>query len=1086
MASDFEARIRNVTAVLGPTNTGKTHLAIERMLGHESGMIGLPLRLLAREVYDKIKSRVGVDNVGLITGEEKIKPERARYWVTTVEAMPRDIDVDFLAIDEIQLSGDPERGHVFTDRLLHARGRSETLLLGAQTMREAISDLIPGANFISRPRLSKLTYTGEKKITRLPTRTAIVAFSAQEVYAIAELIKRQRGGAAVVLGALSPRTRNAQVALYQSGDVEFLIATDAIGMGLNLDVDHIAFSALRKFDGQNHRNLTAGEIGQIAGRAGRHMNDGTFGVTGGADPLDPDLVERLESHSFDSVRLLQWRNRKLDFATLARLHESLREFPREARLTRARTADDLAALDALSADREITELATTPAAVMKLWEACQIPDYRKISGQSHAELVSTIYKYVADGSGRIPEDWFAKQVSLADRTDGDIDTLATRIAHIRTWTFVANRPDWLQDPAHWQARTRAIEDSLSDALHERLTQRFVDRRTSALMKGMRDKDELTADIAEDGAITVENHFVGRLKGFLFTHDAATEGVDGKATRQAATQVLTRELGMRARRVAAAQNDAFKLTRDARIVWRDDDIGKLEAAEDPLQPSVTLLADEHLSEADREKVVERLKTWIKDIIAERLKPLAEISNASDLQGLARGIAFRLKENLGVLKREAVAQEITALDQTARADLRKYGLRFGAFNIFFPTMLKPAAAELAATLWLLKNASNSADATTLQLPRPGLTSVVADPATPEALYRANGFHVCGPRAVRLDILERLADSIRPLLAWRSSPEKTEQPPKGSTGDGGFKPTDAMMSILGCSAAELGEVLKTLGFRVERRLVKSEPAVAPKIEMTLDASQQAEVVATADTSSPADLSTTPKVEETPALGADPGAVETGSLLDAIEPAGSANVAGSPDMAATAAVDIYEEVWRPRRHQRPERSERSERPERRQGSGPEGRHRHRGNNKPQSQSQSGTSPSGAESGTGSATNASGEAATTAATATTDGEHTKRDSGDRGRNKGRDRNDRDRGAKPAGGGHGDQRPSPRNDRNDGARPGGNFNRNKPRRDEHRRQPEVISAAPPKRGSADPDSPFAALAALKASMDKRGDGPGSR
>ncbi|MEQ1671438.1 MAG: helicase-related protein, partial [Hyphomicrobium sp.] len=507
MASDFEARIRNVTAVLGPTNTGKTHLAIERMLGHESGMIGLPLRLLAREVYDKVKARVGADQVALITGEEKIKPDKARYWVSTVEAMPRDIDVAFLAIDEIQLCGDPERGHVFTDRLLHARGRSETLLLGAQTMREAINDLIPGANFIARPRLSKLTYSGEKKITRLPARSAIVAFSTQDVYSIAELIRRQRGGAAVVLGALSPRTRNAQVELYQSGDVEFIVATDAIGMGLNLDVDHVAFSATRKFDGQNHRNLTAGEIGQIAGRAGRYMNDGTFGVTGGADPLDPDLVERLEGHSFDSVRLLQWRNRKLDFGSLDRLYDSLKEMPRENRLARARTADDLAALEAAMADREIVAIASTPAAVAKLWDVCQVPDYRKISGQTHNELVGTLYKFVAQGSGCIPEDWFAKQVALADRTDGDIDTLATRIAHIRTWTFVANRPDWLQDPGHWQARTRAIEDSLSDALHERLTQRFVDRRTSALMKGMRDKDELNADIAEDGAITVENHFV---------------------------------------------------------------------------------------------------------------------------------------------------------------------------------------------------------------------------------------------------------------------------------------------------------------------------------------------------------------------------------------------------------------------------------------------------------------------------------------------------------------------------------------------------------------------------------------------------
>ena len=839
--------------------------------------------------------------MALITGEEKIKPERARYWVSTVEAMPRDIDVDFLAIDEIQLAGDPERGHVFTDRLLHARGRSETLLLGAQTMRDAISDLIPGANFISRPRLSKLTYSGEKKITRLPARSAIIAFSAQDVYAVAELIRRQRGGAAVVLGALSPRTRNAQVALYQSGDVEFIVATDAIGMGLNLDVDHVAFSALRKFDGQNHRNLTPGEIGQIAGRAGRHMNDGTFGVTGGAEAIDADTVERLETHSFDSVRMLQWRNRKLNFSSLAALHESLRELPREQRLTRARTADDVAALEALSADREIAAIATTPANVALLWDVCQVPDYRKISGQSHAELVSSLYRHLTSGNHRIPEDWFSKQVSLADRTDGDIDTLATRIAHIRTWTFVANRPDWLNDPGHWQERARAIEDSLSDALHECLTQRFVDRRTSALMKGMRDKDELTADIAEDGGITVENHFVGRLKGFLFTLDAAADGIHEKATRQAAMQVVTRELGMRARRVAAAQNDAFKLTRSGSILWRDEEIAKLERSEDPLQPGLTLLVDDSMSEADREKILARLKTWLEDTIADKLKPLVDMSRSGDLQGLARGIAFQLKESLGALKRETVADEINSLDQAARAELRKYGLRFGAFNIFFPTMLKPAPADLAATLWLLKSGA-IASGVSPPLPRPGLTSVATDPATPEALYRAHGFHVCGPRAIRLDILERLADLIRPLLAWRASPEKADAPPKGSTGDGGFRTTDDMMSILGCSAGELGEVLKALGFRLERRPIAGAP-IAPK---EIAAEPQTAVDATAEPVASPDVGASP-----------PGTTEAEAVSpsDAESPATHASAVTAE--AAPAESEKFEEIWRPRRHQRSERRE-------------------------------------------------------------------------------------------------------------------------------------------------------------------------
>lgn len=1057
MASDLEARIRNVTAVLGPTNTGKTHLAIERMLGHESGMIGLPLRLLAREVYDRIKQRVGADKVALITGEEKIKPERARYWVSTVEAMPRDINVDFLAIDEIQLCGDPERGHVFTDRLLHARGRSETLLLGAQTMRDAIADLIPGANFISRPRLSKLTYSGEKKITRLPARSAIVAFSAQEVYSLAELIRRQRGGAAVVLGALSPRTRNAQVALYQSGDVEFLIATDAIGMGLNLDVDHVAFSALRKFDGYNHRNLTPGEIGQIAGRAGRHMNDGTFGVTGGAEALDADMVERLETHSFDSIRTLQWRNRDLDFSTLDALHASLRELPREQRLTRARTADDVAALEALTADREIADIASSRQRVELLWEVCQLPDYRKISGQSHAELVSNFYRYLTTGENRIPEDWFSKQVALADRTDGDIDTLATRIAHIRTWTFVANRPDWLKDPAHWQERTRAIEDSLSDALHERLTQRFVDRRTSALMKGMRDKDELTADIADDGAITVENHFVGKLKGFRFTLDSAADGIHEKATRQAAMQVVTRELGMRARRVAAAQNDAFKLARNGTIIWREDEIAKLEPAEDPLQPSVTLIADETMSESDREKVQARIKTWVDDTIADRLKPLVEMSKSAELQGLARGIAFQLKEGLGALKRETVADDINALDQAARAELRKYGLRFGAFNIFFPIMLKPAPADLAATLWLLKHPAENG--VVPQLPRAGLTSVVVDPATPEALYRAHGFHVCGPRAIRLDILERLADLIRPLLAWRSGPGKTDAP-KGSTGDGGFRATDDMMSILGCSAEELGEVLKALGFRLERRPIAAEAAPAEPATVAETAAAQPAAEAPVEAASETTAEAPPTETETTAEAAVAASSDPVAAIAADSSVVSVSVAEEPK---------FEEIWRPRRHQRPERRDGPRRDNQRRDGG---HGRHRQGNRHQQPSAEVTASGGPNAAAAAAAPDAPQSGEQRPDRQPDRQRHSDRRDNRPRFEGRNNDDRRHDRKDEGG-----RPR-RDDDRKGRRDDG-------RRREDRRSPQLITAAPPKSSGGDASSPFAALAALKAQMEKRSEGSGS-
>ena len=1000
MASDLEMRIRHTTAVLGPTNTGKTHLAIERMLGHESGMIGLPLRLLAREVYDKIAARIGADSVALITGEEKIKPERARFWVCTVEAMPRDVDVDFLAIDEVQLAGDPERGHVFTDRLLHARGRSETLLLGAQTMREAIADLVPGANFISRPRLSKLTYAGQKKITRLPQRSAVVAFSAAEVYSIAELIRRQRGGAAVVLGALSPRTRNAQVALYQSGDVDFLVATDAIGMGLNLDVDHVAFSASRKFDGQNHRNLTPSELSQIAGRAGRHMNDGTFGVTSSAEPFDADTVERLETHNFESVRVLQWRNRNLDFSSLEALKSSLRETPHIKHLARARAADDVVALETVSGDKDVLRVAIAPAAVARLWEVCQIPDYRKISGQNHAELIGTIYKFLLGPSERIPEDWFAKQVAFADRTDGDIDTLANRIAHIRTWTFVSNRVDWLKDPPHWQARTREIEDKLSDALHECLTQRFVDLRTSALMKGMRDKDELHAEIAEDGAINVENHYVGRLRGFRFSADAGGgDGIHGKAARNAAAQVLARELSMRTRRVAAAQADAFQLSQRGVIAWKGEEIAQLESSDDPLKPSVSVLADEHLSAPDREKVQARLDAWVAQTIAEKLKPLVEIGQAEDISGLARGIAFRLRENLGILRRETVGEEIKALDQTARAQLRKYGVRFGAFNIYFPTLLKPAAAELALTLWSLKNAGTCGVALEAmpEVPRAGLTSFAPVPAAPDAFYRAYGYHVCGPRAVRIDMLERLADHIRPLLAWRSGAEGAAAP-KGATGDGAFTATPDMMSLLGCSPEELGGVLKALGFRVDRRPVKK----ASEAPATAEAAQLA-------------------------------AAETGADAPAAEPTTEAPIAAvlaaeTVEKAAPSEPE-FEEIWRPRRHPRVER--RKDTPQRSKQR-PEARVA--AQTAQPAQSAPPTPPSG---GNG---------------------HDARPSAHREHRRERSKEGAERGRE------GHPRRSNAPDR---------------RRREERRKTEVLTAAPPRRAGADPDSPFAALGALRDELVKR-------
>ncbi len=1081
----LQSRIRNVTAVLGPTNTGKTHLAIERMLGHQSGMIGLPLRLLAREVYDKIVARVGANNVALVTGEEKIKPDNPKYWVATVEAMPREIETDFLAIDEVQLAADPERGHVFTDRILNARGRSETLLLGAGTMREAISDLIPGANFISRPRLSKITYAGQKKITRLPKRTAVVAFSAAEVYEIAELIRRQIGGAAVVLGALSPRTRNAQVALYQSGQVDHLVATDAIGMGLNLDVDHVAFASARKFDGHNYRNLTPAEIGQIAGRAGRHMNDGTFGVTGSCEPFDADLIERLETHTFDPVRTLQWRNSNLDFQSLEHLRESLRALPREARLQRARMADDVMALETLSGSNDVVAKATSRAAVQLLWDACQVPDYRKISSQNHAELIATLYGYLVNDTHKIPEDWFAKQVELADRTDGDIDTLATRLAHIRTWTFVANRNDWLADPAHWQGRTRAIEDSLSDALHEQLTQRFVDQKTSALMRGLRDKDELSAEIAADGSVNVENHFVGRLKGFRFQPDtqADLQGVHGKASRGATSQVLANEFAMRARRVASAKVDAFKLTRNARVLWRDEEIARLEAGEDPLKPAVVVLADEHLTGPDKERVQQRLDAWIGEIINERLKSLVELKSAEDITGLARGIAFRLVEGLGALKRESIADDMRQLDQPSRAQLRKYGVRFGAFNIFLPLLLKPAAADLTLTLWTLKygQAAGLDPENLPEPPRPGLTSATTVASTPEAFYRAAGYHVCGPRAIRLDILERLADQIRPLLAWRAS-EGSSIPPKGSTGEGAFYPTPDMMSVLGCSSEELGNVLRSLGFRSEMRPAPPKPApktpvthvIAPAGESTADTvaaentapEAVAAIAAAPGAEAPADVEADMAVA---AIDAVPSEVAAAEATAPTAQAADVPVAAAVEDASSATAEPEMiEVWRPKRrerehHHRGGRGHREGQQQsqgRGQGQG-HGRGRGRGQGPRQDRAGHGAPQHAAASGEATAA-APGEGAT-AEGQTPDQRHERPQHQRRPDHRGHG-GKRDRDQRPSHQQHGRGGP----DRREGGR------RDDRRRDE--RRSEVRSASPQRKGP-DPDSPFAALAALKSQLE---------
>lgn len=911
---------RDVTAVLGPTNTGKTHLAIERMVAHESGVIGLPLRLLAREVYARLCEKVGAAKVALVTGEEKIQPAGARYSVCTVEAMPRETDAAFVAIDEVQLAGDLERGHIFTDRILHLRGRQETLLLGAATMQGILQKLLRGVAVVTRPRLSHLAYAGSKKLTRLPRRTAIVAFSADEVYAIAELIRRQQGGAAVVLGALSPRTRNAQVALYQNGEVDYLVATDAIGMGLNLDVDHVAFAQNRKFDGYQFRQLTAAELGQIAGRAGRHMRDGTFGVTGRVDPLDDDLVNKIEGHDFEPVKVLQWRTASFDFASLDALRRSIETPAPVEGLTRALPAVDAQALEYLSRDEEIRKLANRSDRVALLWDVCALPDYRRISPAQHADLIASIYMDLAR-LGHVDENYMAEQVRRADTTEGDIDTLSARIAQIRTWTFVSNRPGWLSDPAHWQEKTREIEDRLSDALHDRLTKRFVDRRTSVLMRRLRENTMSEAEISPAGSVLVEGHHVGELQGFRFTADQSAGGEAAKAVRAAAQKALATEFEARADRFAASGNNDIALGSDGVLRWIGAPIGTLVAGEDVLRPRLVLLADEQLTGPARDKVAARAERFVTFQIESLLKPLVDLKATEQLSGIARGIAFQLVENMGVLNRRDIAEEMRSLEQEGRAALRRLGVRFGAYHVFVPALLKPAPAQLVTLLWALQNDGKDKPGfgDVVNALATGRTSLVVDAGFDRNFYRLAGYRSLGRRAVRVDILERLADLIRPAINWKPG---LGPRPDGAFDGGTFTVTPPMMSILGATAEDMEEILKGLGYRAEP---KPADEVKAKVDTFDSAAREAaeataaaeaakaaeeEAAATAETATQGEqpVAETASAEPAPSDPQEPAPVDA-ALVEVAEPAAPEPETSEPmaDPVEAAATVEQEEAAEP-----------------------------------------------------------------------------------------------------------------------------------------------------------------------------------
>jgi ATP-dependent RNA helicase SUPV3L1/SUV3 len=797
-----------VTAILGPTNTGKTHEAISRMLGHRTGVIGLPLRLLAREVYDRIVKARGPSVVALVTGEERIVPERVQYWVATTEAMP-DIAADFVAIDEIQLCADPQRGHIFTDRLLNMRGSKETLLMGSATMRPAILALIPDVHFVQRERLSQLSWAGSKKLSRMPARSAIVGFSVDDVYAMAELIRRQKGGCAVVMGSLSPRTRNAQVEMYQNGEVDYLVATDAIGMGLNLDIKHVAFSATHKFDGRRVRPLFPHEMGQIAGRAGRHTESGTFGVTGEAEQLDDGLINALENHRFAPIQRLMWRNTRLEFGTMDRLVESLEAGSSQELLSRGREADDVTSLKILRELPEIKDRVQGGKDVRLLWDVCRVPDFRGISHMEHATLLARIYGFLQDGT--IPSDWLDRSVKRIDKTNGDIDAISKRLAYIRTWTYVAQRTGWVEDEKHWRGETRAVEDRLSDALHAALTQRFVDRRTSVLMRRLKQKESLVAEVNDKGEVTVEGEFAGRLEGFRFRPDQTATADEAKMLNRAGYEALRPEFHLRADRLYNAPDTEMDFTEQGGLMWGNQAVGKLVKGSDALHPGVQAFVDEEAGSEISEKVTRRLQHFIDRKVAAAFEPLITLQKDEALAGLARGFAFRMVESLGVLPRDGVATEVKELDQESRGALRKHGVRFGQFTIFMPALLKPAPTRLRLVLWSLAQGLDDFP----ESPPPGLVTIPHLPDLPAEVYTLSGYRPAGERAIRIDMLERLADLLR-----------------AQDTRGGFEANPDMLSITGMTLEQFSGLMQGLGYaadKAERPKVKAveTPVVSPAPE-------------------------------------------------------------------------------------------------------------------------------------------------------------------------------------------------------------------------------------------------------------------
>jgi len=784
----MEFNKKRITAVLGPTNTGKTHLAVETMLSYESGILGFPLRLLAREIYDKCVEKVGKEKVALITGEEKIIPKSPKYYICTVESMPQDIFVDFIGIDEIQMCTDHERGHIFTERLLNSRGEKLTMFLGSHTMKEIIASLDDKVEFVNRERYSKLTFSGYKKISRLNPKTALIAFSIDEVYAIAELVRRQKGGAAVIMGSLSPKTRNSQVKLYQSGDANFLVATDAIGMGINMDIDNVSFSRLKKFDGKKTRRLNLSEISQIAGRAGRHINDGSFGITGECEPLSAEEVEKLEKHDLSKINQIYWRNSDLNFDSVDKLVNSLEKKPNSHFFRRISDCEDEKVLKLLTKGSDKIKTSNTSDIVKTLWECCQIPDFSKKAYGNHLDVVRKVYDFLISKTGKVSNEYMKTQLQHLDVYEGNIDTLANRISNVRTWAYVANKKNWADNSDYWIERTKYIEDKLSDKLHEELTKSFIDKRISVLSRSLKQDIVLGTEIKNENEVIIDGQYIGELKGLKLQLDLKSGSLktDIKSLKKAARQGIVPELMRRVNNIV--KSDDFNLDEDHKIYWKNNPIAYITPGKNYLDPKLELITDDAIDAESKEKLKTNLTQKLNTMITTELNDLFRLSKSNYKNNYVRALCYQLFENNGVIKREAIDQTIKKISKEDRVDLRKAGIKIGRYHVFLPRMLKPNAVNLRVKLWKLyfpKDGKNS-------IPKSGLNFLKDEVETNKKFLLICGFENFEKFYIRVDILERLFLKIIE-----------------GTKDKIFKIDSDMINLIGCSKENFSKLLKLMNY-------------------------------------------------------------------------------------------------------------------------------------------------------------------------------------------------------------------------------------------------------------------------------------